>query len=201
MELDQVIYINLDERTDRNRQVLSELQYINIPKDKITRLSAVKDSPGFLGCTQSHILAVELIIKNGWKNTLIVEDDITFNRTLNLQEIFKNIRSFSYDVCLLLASFPVITHTNGIMGKIINASTACGYIVRLEYAPVLLQNFKEGYELLRKTRNYELYAIDKYWTNEMRKGVWLLVLEKIAFQRAGFSDIENKSIDYREFYA
>ena len=47
--IDKVIYINLDEATERKARIEKEL--LVIPSDKIIRLSAIKGS-NFIGCVK-----------------------------------------------------------------------------------------------------------------------------------------------------
>ena len=69
LDIDAVIYINLDTRTDRNEEILSELSQINMDMKKVHRLRAVKRKWGILGCGLSHIGCLQTIIKKGWKRT------------------------------------------------------------------------------------------------------------------------------------
>lgn len=74
--IDKVIYINLNRRKDRRLYLSRELKKLGIPKDKIFRLEAIEYSPGYIGCAMSHLHALHMADKEGWKNVLILEDDI-----------------------------------------------------------------------------------------------------------------------------
>jgi len=77
--VDQVYYINLDHRKDRLESICKELAKTTIDPSKIHRISAVH-TPGFgaLGCTLSHILALEQFIQSGKNTCIIFEDDFQF---------------------------------------------------------------------------------------------------------------------------
>ena len=75
-----VIYINLDKRTDRNEQILGELKYFTT---RYNRLSATQNQKGYLGCSMSHIRSLEYAINNNLDNMIVLEDDFTFVRNKN----------------------------------------------------------------------------------------------------------------------
>jgi glycosyl transferase family 25 len=77
--IERVIYINLDHRTDRKQEVETELLKV-FPSQKIERFSAIYEKTrGHLGCTKSHIAVLEMAIANNWKNYLVVEDDMIWD--------------------------------------------------------------------------------------------------------------------------
>jgi len=63
LNIDAVIYINLDSRKDRNDEILNEIRNIGIHESKIHRLSAVKRTWGALGCALSHEAVLNFIIE------------------------------------------------------------------------------------------------------------------------------------------
>ena len=79
-DIDAFIYINLENRLDRKELLLNELKKINIPENKIYKISGIPiPKNGHKGCVQSHILALELAKLNKWKNVAIFEDDLELN--------------------------------------------------------------------------------------------------------------------------
>lgn len=94
--LDAVIYINLENREDRKKLLLEELAKMNIPDNKIHKVSGVYiPKNGHKGCVQSHITALNIIKMNNWNKVLILEDDAILNVS---PEEFKNelIKMFNY---------------------------------------------------------------------------------------------------------
>lgn len=101
-ELDAVVFINMDTRTDR-LQLFMERVGRYVPAEKLHRLSATvgKELPGFgeapwftektgdraaawagaAGCALSHRRAVELVAQKGWRKALILEDDVIYEAT------------------------------------------------------------------------------------------------------------------------
>ena len=89
--LDAVIYINLENRTDRKELLIKELEKLNTNMSKVHKVSGIYiPKNGHKGCIQSHILALNMIKLNKWKRVLILEDDAeleidpdTFNKVIN----------------------------------------------------------------------------------------------------------------------
>jgi hypothetical protein len=84
--IEKVLYINLDIRTDRKDEIEQQFKNVNLPEDKIERISAVYNQHGALGCTASHIKCIKYAKEQGWKNVLILEDDYNF---INNNEVIK----------------------------------------------------------------------------------------------------------------
>lgn len=193
--VDKVVYINLEKRPDRN----SHMQEITKTfGDKVIRFNAIEDSPGYLGCSASHIGVLEIAIQNNWKNVLIFEDDIQWNKFQNnylrLEFLANN---YDYDV-IALGGVSIIKQSND---KLISAQTASGYLVCNKYYKKLLDNFKEGYELLKTTNQYGIYALDQYWKPLQSKGNWYIISNPcMIYQKPDYSDIENMIVDYRSAF-
>jgi len=189
--IDKVIYINLEERVDRKESITKQLKYF--PDDKVIRFNAIKESPGYLGCSKSHIGALEMAIQNNWKNVLIVEDDMVwknFDKGYNLLEkLVKN----PYDVILLGAPNP--EHNKDTL-KLIKGQTCTAYLVNKHYYQILLNNFKEGLNNLITTHIYDKYAIDQYWKNLQNIHTWYVVEPPLCIQKEDYSNIHNMIVNY-----
>src|SRR3990172_10356543 len=100
--IEKVIYINLDNRTDRRKEIEHELSVFSIP---FQRFPAIKTAVGCVGCTQSHLQILKNAKQNNYKNVLILEDDFMFVVTRekmekNLTELFEKTCG-DFDVCML----------------------------------------------------------------------------------------------------
>ena len=69
-------YINLDNRTDRNTHMIRQFDTFNIKN--YTRISAIKENFGAIGCSKSHIIALKKFIDSGDDICFILEDDYKF---------------------------------------------------------------------------------------------------------------------------
>ena len=190
-EVDKVVYINLEERPDRRIQVEKELSVF--PSEKVVRFSAIKHKNGAIGCSMSHIAVVEMAIQNNWKNVLIVEDDMTWNKFDAGYAIYKKLVSNPFDVlCLGGAS---VKCNSEYKAEFVSTTTA--YLVNSYYFSTLLETFKEGLENLKVHEDLQhLYALDRIWMKLMVKDSWYIVHPPMCVQRPGYSNIENKFTNY-----
>jgi len=189
--VDKVIYINLEYRTDRKEQVEKELQKY-FPFEKIQRFNAIKHQHGGVGCVQSHIAVLEMAIQNNWSNCLIVEDDAIWSNFDKGYPILEQLIQKSYDVITL-----GITHASYTPElKLLSGQTTTAYIVQQHYYSALLDNFKEGCNLLIQTGNWPIYALDQYWKRLQQKDNWHCVIPSLMVQRPSYSDIERRHTNY-----
>lgn len=65
--IDQVVIVNLESRPDRLAHIQQELAFLNFPTQKVTRLAASVATNGQTGRRQSHMQALQLAQRNGWK--------------------------------------------------------------------------------------------------------------------------------------
>ena len=119
--LDAIIYINLENRTDRKDLLLKELKALNTNMAKVYKVSGVFiPKNGHKGCIQSHILALNMIKLNKWQRVLILEDDAKLtvspesanniiNKTLDYLDSNDNIK---WNVVMLATAYKVLNNTS-----------------------------------------------------------------------------------------
>jgi len=61
--IDTFYFINLDRRTDRLTEIMTELKKMEIPIEKTIRVQGFDNKIGILGCVKSHIQAVSHFIE------------------------------------------------------------------------------------------------------------------------------------------
>lgn len=66
------LLINLDARTDRLKEISEEFRAWLVP---VERVSAVKYSPGWKGCSASHLKCVSIAKERDYPWVIIIEDD------------------------------------------------------------------------------------------------------------------------------
>jgi len=198
-----VLYINLDHRTDRKEHV--EKQLANIGIRESTRFNAIKMKNGAIGCSMSHLKCLQMAKDNSWPNVLICEDDIQFlNPGLFLNQInafLSSHKTEDWDVLLLAGNnmLPYEKHSANSI-KVHHCLTTTGYIVQSHYYDELIQNYKEGIQkLMREQDNKKLYAIDKYWIQLQERDNWFLIIPLSVVQMEDYSDIESKKTDFRKY--
>jgi glycosyl transferase family 25 len=190
-KIEQIVYINLDHRTDRRESIEQTLSFL--PSNKIQRFSAIREEKGSIGCTKSHIAVLEMAIQEKWKNIFIVEDDMVwFNNFTDKLSLLTRKLEESYDVIVLAGGTPSY---NSQTLKLYKCHCTGAYIVHCNYYETLLRNFKEGLAKLEQTYGKtESNNIDMYWQRLQEKDNWFLI--QMLYNPPGFSDIKQRTMDY-----
>ena len=90
---DKYMYINLENRLDRKKQITGELEKMKIPQNKIMRVDAIYNKyNGHIGCCSSHIKAITLAKQMNLPHVVILEDDFIFTKTK--EEVDQKINNF-----------------------------------------------------------------------------------------------------------
>lgn len=193
--IDKILYINLEDRKDRRKEIEEELKFI--PKNKIMRFNAIKNNIGHIGCSMSHLACLDIAIKNDWNNIMILEDDASFSNYKDGIKILKELLNNDWDVITL---GNVGVNYDKDTYKLNSAQTTTGYIVNNHYFKVLRKNFKDGLKKLEETFDYPNYCIDQYWKILQKKDNWYIVVPSLVIQRSGFSSICNQHVDYTGYF-
>jgi GR25 family glycosyltransferase involved in LPS biosynthesis len=218
---DRGFLINLEERTDRLQESLSEFDKNNI--QGVERFNAIKitedSDQGWVirGCTHSHMELLKRQVENGWEKMVIFEDDFILdvcdNRDISLSnEMIEKI--YSTDLDLLFLGACLLEPADAISENLIKPNKfvqTTSYLTSLKFAEYVLNNFN----YLDKELVVYGEQIDSYYSVLATKSHWLMnnrtkgVREikehdlKIYFhypvlfnQRASYSNILNKITDY-----
>lgn len=195
-----VIFINLERRTDRKISVINELKKINV-EDPIC-FKAIELQNGALGCSMSHLKCLEIAKKNNYDYVVICEDDIEF---LDPPLFLKQLKLFldssvNWDVVLIAGNnmVPYLPINDNCI-KVMNCQTTTGYIVKKHYYDKLIDNFKTGIQKLIKEPSNNLYKIDKYWFSLQRDDNWYLIIPLSVVQKEDYSDIEKKVTNFKQY--
>lgn len=192
-EIDLFFYINLEHRVERKQEILSVLSELGVPSQKIRRIPGVKDNPGFLGCAQAHLNAIRTAIALGARRICILEDDFmnhvpadefrsrVFQAMMHLRDDF--------DV-FFLAMSPIRLSPEAIDGlhRVRGALSMSGYVVHRRYYRKLAEAFERAI--------HQKIPIDMITQGLQAHDAWYGFYPVIAQQRAGFSDIEGRQVDY-----
>ena len=193
-DIQHVLYINLDERTDRREHTEQEFKRLGLPG---LRVQAVKTKPGQLGCTLSHIKCLEMAKENNWNHVMICEDDILFAKDAEMvKDRFNTFlsRHKDWDVIALGLVVKDGLYIDDSAATIKSGWCTTCYIVRKEYYDVLLNNFKISAERLQKKISSN-NGIDCVWQSLQRRDRWMTILPIIVIQNPDKSDI-HKSNDF-----
>ena len=195
-------YINLDHRTDRKQHIEHQLEQIRM-NHNITRLNAIKNANGRIGCSLSHLKCLQMAKEAKLECVMILEDDIL---CLLPETFIENANSFflnkknKWDVLLLAGNnLPPFKTNDGVSIRVSHCQTTTGYIVKQHYYDTLISNIKEGIsKLMKEPENHYYYAIDKYWLHLQKQDRWMLLIPIIVVQKPDYSDIDKKYTDYQK---
>mgnify|MGYP001346774047 CR=1 FL=1 len=216
-KIDKILYINLDHRKDRIKQLNGEFNKMNFPKNKIQRISAIREKyNGHIGCCKSHIKTMDNIIKNNYKFTMVFEDDFVFavdKKTLDSRiNGFLNKYGDDWDIIQLASVYTNLKDTDtDYIKKVNSASTSSAYIINRHFAETLRNDLKNSLVLMEKDmkefikknnnipkKKFETpYALDQNWYKLQKKSKWYIFKPYIGKQggEAGGSSIMNLSVE------
>ena len=207
--VEQIYYINLDKRTDRNDHIVDNvLPWLKAGKNIIQRISAVDtthlSAPGLraTGCTLSHLKVFEDVLKNNYKYFMVIEDDFTpiissseFETRVN--KLFTDFLDF--DVCQLSYNGSgrdsSVKKIDDIFMTGRNIQTTSSYIMNIDFCKKIKPVFEDSVKKLQEGGRYHTYACDQVWKPYQEFDRWLLT--RCGKQLPGYSDIEKKNVNYR----
>ena len=179
------VYINLEHRADRRVQIEHELRQV-WGLTQVVRLPATRRQPGFEGCTESHIRALQLL--RAWPDVQpddwvqVFEDDFVLwpDRPVCYPDV-------TTEVVLWGSRVVRWGPTKGHGWREVRCSlTSSGYAVRWRYIPTLLACLREAW-------HYRV-PLDVHWQRWQARGGW--VASPAGHQRPSYSDIEEREVAY-----
>lgn len=193
--LAHILYINLDKRADRRREIEAELERMGLSGE---RLRALDTAPyGYIGCAYAHITALRTARERGYPHVLILEDDFQFIVDKeHLSDLMEGVADRVFDVLLLAYNLRHSDRIDDIVGRTEHSFTASGYLVARHYYDTLIAKFEEALANLVCTRNPQIHAIDVVWRRLQARDRWLHFHTRVGAQRPGFSDIELRNVAY-----
>ena len=195
-KIDKIIYINLDHRIDRKKEIENELLKKNL--NNYERFPAIKHTIGGLGCSKSHLAVIKIAKERGYKNILVLEDDFEF--IVDKKEFDTNINKLlqvSFDVCLLAYNTPNLYDSEyPFLYKIKDAQTASAYIVNYHYYDTLINRWEYAVKMFEETGDEPKYTCDQSWKELQEKDNWYCFKTRIGKQRKSYSDIQKGVVEY-----
>ena len=202
--IDAYLYINLDHRTDRSEHIMHQLRSAEIPVSAIHRISAsYRPHLGALGCTESHIKALEFAAENKkWQWIALFEDDFTFRNPLQFQsQIAAILRKAQPDVIMLAQGIEELDITPTqypTIHKVNFAKTSSGYIIHRSYIHVLLRSLRESAVHLENSGRWvKAYTLDTYWKPLQHYDHWIAFQPSIGYQCESYSDVMGTVMNYK----
>ncbi len=193
MDWNNHVYINLEYRKDRNIHSINEIKKLGVEPN---RFNAIRMKVGIVGAVMSHMKCVQEAKEKGLPYICIFEDDLVIKNPDKLKRKVDKLFNKDWDILMLGGNnFKPFTEFADYI-KVNKCFCLTGYIVKEHYYDTLLNNFKEGCELLLKTNNRD-YSLDMYNHHLQRRDNWYLITPIQIYQRPDYSDIENKNVDYK----
>lgn len=196
MDINKIVYINMDARTDRKSILLREFERVGFPDDKIMRFPASSyHGCANTGCLLSHANALEMAYNMNFQNVLILEDDFVFID--DTQKIHNDIKSFfelkiDWDVVMFTTCAAVVSeNTNSLISRISSSGNGAGYLVNRPMMLELSTLFKANVENLFSTKQHWIYQNDILWKTIMATSQWYMFNHYLGYQKEGYSDLSQ----------
>lgn len=195
-QIDKIVYINMDARTDRKSTLLQEFKRVGFADDKIMRFPAASyhGCPN-TGCLLSHANVLEMAYNMNLHNVLILEDDFIFID--NPAKIHEDIKAFfemniDWDVLMLTTCAAVVSEkTNSLISKISSSGNGAGYLVNRPMMLELSTLFKANVENLFVSKQHWVYQNDILWKTIMPTSQWYMFNHYLGYQKEGYSDLSQ----------
>ena len=86
---EKIYYLNLERRPDRNKECIDELTKYGILAERFNAIDAKElNLKPWMGCLLSNLEIIKTAKERGFKNILILEDDVIFND--NFDDLFNS---------------------------------------------------------------------------------------------------------------
>jgi len=193
---DKIYCINLDHRFDRWKESVEEFKKHKIITERFS--AATGEHPmipankrvnsGEAGLITSHILIFADAIKNGYKNFLILEDDVEFDSNFN-KKFEENIKDLpeQWDILYLGGNniMPPLNYKNNI------------YLSSKTYTTHAIGVNSKSIKKIFDRIDYN-YPIDvNYSMQTMDSNTYAFIMQpNLAWQRVSYSDINKNVVNY-----
>jgi hypothetical protein len=191
-----IFYINLDHRIDRRSHIEGEFEKIGV--SNYTRIAAIKDENGALGCAQSHLNILRAWDANPQRLLMICEDDCQF--LLERSEIDDLVDQFFSDtrldvLCLGYNARNGVPVTNEFTITS-NTQTLSCYIMKPHIVAKLIESALKSTKWLATGLPEQKAAIDVVWKELQTQYMFAIPRNRAAKQTGFYSDIQKKSVSY-----
>ena len=196
---DKVYCINLDRRPDRYEKFTREMARFGITD--VERYSAIdgntiaNDSPllnGELGILTTHMGIVQKSNEEGFKNVLILEDDVAFTEELHKLDEYMQSVPEDWDM--------IYFGGNHVYGK--PPIKINDRVIKLNFTVaihcVAIKNTL--FETIQAVLPHKKKAVDTYYAQLQNGYNAYGFYPNMATQSIGFSDIQNRVVDYNGFF-
>lgn len=196
--------INLEHRKDRWDKVSEEFKKFGI--ENVNKFNAVDGNKldyslmtynplllkGEIGVLFSHIKLIKMAKEQNLENILILEDDVCFTNELNRLDFYMEQVPENWDLLYLGANHMMSDRLIQIKPNIVKLNHSfglqCVAVKNTIYDRILELSLKLGKQ------------VDVYYTDIQKESNVYCLHPNIALQEQGFSDIQNKNVNYDNFF-
>jgi len=196
---DKVYCINLKRRPERLQEFIQEVNKFNLGDFEVfeaidgnnIKNTRINLKPSEQGLIESNSKIIKECIQNKYNNVLIIEDDCMFSEEiLNIDEYFKFLPN---DWDMLYMGGNHNTHIKMNPPQIINEKVCkLHHTYSTHFVAINGRLFEELYYILNITNE----PLDVCYTKIQKNKNVYSFYPAIAKQRIGFSDIQNRNVDY-----
>jgi len=196
---DKVYCINLKRRPERLQEFTDEVNKFNLGEFEVFEAidgNNIKNTrrqlkPSEQGLIESNLKIIKECIQKKYNNVLIIEDDCMFSEeVLNIDEYFKHLPN---DWDMLYMGGNHNTHVNVNPPQIINEKVCKLHHTFSTHFVAINRSLFEELDFILNITNEPLDVC--YTGIQKNKNVYSFY-PAIAKQRIGFSDIQNRNVDY-----
>ena len=197
---DKIYVINLDRRPDRYEAFENEMKKYGV--ENIERFSAIDGTTimannipllaGEIGVLESHLMIIKKSREEGLKNILILEDDVYFTDEILKLDEYMSLIPKVWDFIYFGGN-----HVYGTPPELINEK-----IIKLNYT-VALQCVAINhtiFDVIEAILPKRMKQVDAYYAELHNTFDAYGFYPSMAKQTAGFSDIQNRNVDYSNYF-
>jgi GR25 family glycosyltransferase involved in LPS biosynthesis len=189
--INNIIYINLDKRKNRNERINTQLSIFN--KEKIHRLSAVDNAANrVVGCATSHLNALKLARDNKYPNVLILEDDAIWANINESYPVFKMLVEKPYDVIMLGGTYK---NYNKNTYRVNAAQAASSYLVNSSYYDKIISRIERDLNDPKADKN-----VDVMYVGLQGEDKWFIVMPALMIQGKSMSNLQGYNTNYTNLF-
>jgi hypothetical protein len=197
--IENVIYINLDSRTDRRKHIEKELQIFD--KSQIHRVpgivSEIQDNKHrALAITKTHLNAIKLAKNSDWSNVLVTEDDAYWANIERAYPAFEKLIQKTYDVIMLGSQRPKY---NKDTFRVEESYGAHAYLVNKTHYDILIKKLEELIgDFNPKTPGFIDAEHDTMVFRPLQREYnWFIVIPSLMNQLPGHSNRLEQYVNYK----
>ena len=190
-----VTVINLKARTERFSSFMDQMDRLGI--ENVRRFEGISETIGAIGCTRSHAALVREMIDGAWPCMMVCEDDVRFRVSREKLDVLVDafLNDESAEVACLEFNAQKTRRYSSLFLRATESQNAGCYLIKAAIAPALLEAFEEGVSAMSDGGDPLLYNVDIVWKPLQKSRVFLVPIERIAYQEPGYSDIERRFVD------